>query len=71
LEYPLENLNFNERNEAFDFITQPDNGWTMVAVTNDDCFAKRADKIAIMENGAIVKVGTYEEMKNIANFKTY
>lgn len=71
LEYPLENLSFNERNEAFDFITKSDNGWTMIAVTNDDCFAKRADRIAIMENGAIVKVGTYEEMKNIANFKTY
>lgn len=71
LEYPLENLSFNERNEAFDFITKSDNGWTMIAVTNDDCFAKRADRIAIMENGAIVKVGIYEEMKNIANFKTY
>lgn len=71
LEYPLENLNFNERNAAFDFITKSDNGWTMVAVTNDDCLAKRADRIAIMENGAIVKVGTYDEMKKIVDFKTY
>lgn len=71
LEYPLENLNQEEREMAYDYLMTIENKWTLIAVTNDDCLASKADKIVIMDNGRIVKMGTYAEMKEIANFKSY
>jgi len=71
LEYAFEHLDLIERKKIVDFLMDKSNTWTIVAVSNDDYLAQKADKIGIMENGTIVHFGTYKELSKIANLKSY
>lgn len=70
LEDAFEHLDEKERREIISFLTDKSNRWTMVSVSQDPYLARLSDKVLFMENGSIVKSGTYDEMKAFANFKT-
>jgi ABC-type bacteriocin/lantibiotic exporter with double-glycine peptidase domain len=64
VEEALGQIDDTERHRIIDFLTSPENSWTLVAVESDPYFAQKCDQIAIMENGKIVQKGTYSEMAN-------
>jgi ABC-type bacteriocin/lantibiotic exporter with double-glycine peptidase domain len=71
LEYAFEHIDKLERSKIIDFLTLPENKWTIIAISNDDYLAQKSDRIALMRNGAIDRIGSYEEMKTVINFKTF
>ncbi len=70
LEDTFEHIDPTERKKIIDFITSPEHGWTLVAVSSNAYLAKRCNQIAIMEGGRIAQTGNYEEMRQYTNFKT-
>ena len=64
LEDAFQHIEQNERRRIVDFITDKKNQWTIVAVSTDSHLAKKSDRIALMENGSIIKVGTFSQMKS-------
>ncbi len=70
LEDAFEPLDEQDRKKIIDFLTSKENKWTTVAVSSNSYLAKCSNRIAIMKDGVIYNSGSYEEMKNIANFKT-
>ena len=70
LEDVFEHIEETERREIFDFLTSSENAWTMVAVSSDPYIASRCDTIGLIQDGQMIRTGTYDEMKSIVNFKT-
>ena len=64
LEDPLEHIDENERRNIIDFLTSPKNNWTMITVSSDPYFAQKCDRIALMKEGRIESIGSYETLKN-------
>ena len=64
---PLDN---QERKLIIDFLTSKENNWTTIAVSSNSYLAKRSDRIVIMKDGKILSTGSYENLKDLANFKT-
>ncbi|MEM6803350.1 MAG: ATP-binding cassette domain-containing protein, partial [Bacteroidota bacterium] len=54
LENSLEHVDVLERKKIIDFLTSPENTWTLIAVSSDPYFAQKLDRILIMEDGRIV-----------------
>ena len=63
-EYTFEHIDEEHKRDIVDFITDPSNGWTVIASSSDDYIAQRFNNIVIMENGVIKKKGQYNELKN-------
>ncbi len=63
LEDPLEHIDEDEKHKIIDFLTSPENNWTMIAVSSDPYFAQKCDTIALMKDGQIEQIGTFESMK--------
>lgn len=70
LEDAFEHMDEPERRKIIDFLTAKENGWTLVAVSSDPYLASRCKHIAIMKEGTVDRVGTFEELKDSGNFKT-
>lgn len=64
LENALDQIDENERVNIIDFLTSRENEWTLVTISSDPYFAKKCDRIAMMEGGKILNTGTYNEMKS-------
>jgi ABC-type bacteriocin/lantibiotic exporter with double-glycine peptidase domain len=64
VEEAMGHIDESERHRIIDFLTSSENKWTLVAVDSDPYFAQKCDQIALMENGRIVKKGSYQEMSN-------
>jgi ABC-type bacteriocin/lantibiotic exporter with double-glycine peptidase domain len=71
LEYAFEHIDKPDRMRIIDFLTHVDNPWTMIAISNDEYLAQKTDRVALMKDGAIERVGAYEEMKSVINFKNF
>ena len=56
LEDAFEHIDEKEKREIIDFLTNPKNGWTMVAVSSDPYLIGKANKIAIMEKGRVLQI---------------
>lgn len=69
LEDALEHIDYKERCKILDFLTNRENDWTLVTVSNDREFAKRADRIILMKEGKIEADGTYQELESQINYK--
>ncbi len=50
--------------KIIDFLTEKQNKWTILAVSSNDYLAKQADRIILLKDGKVNKVGSYNEMKN-------
>lgn len=53
LENSLEHVDVLQRKKIIDFLTSPENAWTLIAVSSDPYFAQKLDRILIMEDGRI------------------
>ena len=50
--------------KIIDFITSPENQWTLVAISTDPHLAMRADKVAYMKDGQIDQIETKNSTVN-------
>ncbi|MCG8577204.1 MAG: ATP-binding cassette domain-containing protein [Flavobacteriales bacterium] len=71
LEDAFEHLEQKDRRKIIDFLTSSENKWTLVAISSDSYVAEACDNIALMKNGAIVEIGSYQQMKDQFDSKTY
>lgn len=55
LEDSLEHLDDEERKSIVDFLVNPSNEWTIVAVSSDKYFQSRVDRVLEMKNGQFTK----------------
>ncbi len=53
-----------------DCLFGPEGSWTLVCVTNDLAFARQFDRVALLENGQISAIGTYEELCTHPSFQS-
>jgi len=65
LEDAFEHLDPRELKKTIDFITSPENPWSILAVSTHPYLASKADRIHFMENGKITESGDYEAMKHL------
>ncbi len=70
LDHTFEHLDTSSARKIIDFLTRPEHPWSIVAISTNRYFARRADKVILLEKGSIKQEGTYEELKDIAGFKT-
>jgi len=52
-----------------DLLTNKENNWTLVGVSDDMEFAKKCDRVFIMRKGEIIEEGTFEEIQKCTHFK--
>jgi len=60
----FQSIKAKDKTGIIDFLTDKDQPWTMIAVSSDMYLAKKMDQIVRLENGRIMKIGNYQEMKN-------
>lgn len=53
LEDVLDHIHETERKEIIRFLTSPDNGWTLVAVSDDPYMMQECNKVGLIEDGTI------------------
>ncbi|MFC2176499.1 ABC transporter ATP-binding protein, partial [Bacteroidota bacterium] len=58
LEEALEYLDETERKQIVDFLINADNDWTIVAVSSDNYFQSKADKVIEMKGGRFTHLST-------------
>jgi ABC-type bacteriocin/lantibiotic exporter with double-glycine peptidase domain len=54
-----------DRHQITKFLTDKNQTWTVLAVSNDIDFAKQCDRVIIMNDGKIVADGTFDEVKKL------
>ncbi len=57
LNHDFQQLDQSERYKIIDFLTDRTNSWTLVAISSDPYFVKRANRVIVLENGKIVNQG--------------
>lgn len=62
LEHAFEHIDLKERERIIDFLISADNPWTVVAVSGDPYLARKSDRVALMEDGKIIRSGKYPEV---------
>jgi len=62
-------LQQEDREQAAKMLTAPDRPWTLVAVTNDPMLASRCDRVIVLQDGEIVKQGTFEEIQRSKHYR--
>jgi ABC-type bacteriocin/lantibiotic exporter with double-glycine peptidase domain len=67
LEDVLDVVSEDRQRTLSDFLMAKERGWTLVAITTDAYMAQLADRVILMEDGRIVRQGTYSEMSDIFN----
>jgi len=55
LKDPLDHFKYNEANEVMDFLTNPENGWALVVVSENERWASRCGRVVYFEDGKILK----------------
>ncbi len=71
LENTFEHLDKKEASRIIDFLISPKNHWSIVAVSSNEYFAKKADNIIILDKGEIDFNGNYNEVRQTTKFNTY
>lgn len=64
LEDPFQHIDISERKEIIDFLLSEENDWTLVAVSSDHYLAESVDRIALMEDGKIIRSGPLSQMSD-------
>jgi len=55
LKDPLDHFKPHEANDVMDFLTDPDNGWALVVVSENERWASRCGRVVYFEDGKILK----------------
>ena len=61
-------LQKQDREKIFDFITSKDVPWTLAIITDDPALASRCDRVIIMKKGEIIESGTYDMISKSPHF---
>ena len=64
----LHNLDQADRMRVINFLTAPENNWTLIIVTDDPMVAAKCDRILIMKDGKIIESGSYEQIVSCPHF---
>lgn len=51
-----------ERLKLIQFLTDPNNKWTLIAVSNDPIIMSACDKVFYMKNGSVLEEGTFAQV---------
>ena len=62
-------MELSEREKIVAELTSKNLAPTLVAVTNDENFARNCDKVMLLENGTVVEFGPYSEVSNSQEYK--
>lgn len=68
LEEPVANLNFRDRERIARHLTDPNQPWTMVCVTEDALLASLCNRVLILREGQIVFDGTFEQVRETEHY---
>ena len=68
IEELMANLEQIDRLKIASLLTDKNQSWTLVAVTDDAELASRCDRIIVMKEGEIIIEGTFEEIKKTVHF---
>lgn len=63
-EYTFEHIDLEDKAKIVDFLVDKQHPWTIVASSKDKLLAEKFDRVVLMDQGTIVKGGTYDELKN-------
>lgn len=63
-EYTFEHIDKIDKERILNFIFAKEHPWTVVATSTDHFMMKKSDKIALMSNGRIERIGQYEDIKH-------
>ena len=69
IEELMANLEHIDRLRIATLLTDKDQPWTLVAVTDDAELASRCDRIIVMKSGEIIAEGVFEDIKKTTHFK--
>lgn len=69
LEEFLHNLEREDRNQITEFLCDHVHNWTLIGISNDPIFAKKCDRIIILEAGKVLDEGTYSEIQQKPYFR--
>ena len=64
MDQPLQHLDKSDKVDISNYLTAPDKKWTLIVATNDVAMASRCDRIIVLKDGEIIRIGTYEEINN-------
>jgi ABC-type bacteriocin/lantibiotic exporter with double-glycine peptidase domain len=64
MEYITDGLRSEEKAKIIDFLTDKSNNWTLVTASKNHYFAQKCDKIVLVEEGRVLKTGTYHDLKD-------
>ncbi|MFN8286293.1 MAG: ATP-binding cassette domain-containing protein [Chitinophagales bacterium] len=62
-------LELEEQDALIKHLTQKNNPYTLVAVTNDEAFARRCDRIMLLDEGKIIEFGPFDEVSKSPEFQ--
>lgn len=68
LEDNINQLNRKDRKVFIDYLLSPHHNWTVIMVSNDINIVKRFPQITVLDKGAIVGRGTFDEVAQIKCF---
>ncbi len=63
-------LERNEQEKMITYLTNSNHRFTLLAVTNDDSFASKCDRVILLQNGEITLQGTYAEVSNTTIYRS-
>lgn len=69
MEEPLGNLNQRDRLQIAHFLTDKKHPWTLVCASEDPVIAALCDRVIVLQDGAIVFDGTFEEVQKTVHFE--
>ncbi len=67
IEDVLDAISEERYRSVIDFLMDKENGWTLVAISSDPYLAQKADRVVLMENGSVTRMGTYDDLKDVFN----
>ncbi len=62
-------LEIEEQNTLINYLTRKDKPYTLVAVTNDEAFARSCDRIILLEDGRVVQHGPFDEVSKSVEYR--
>jgi ABC-type bacteriocin/lantibiotic exporter with double-glycine peptidase domain len=60
----------SERENVIDLLTDKNQKWTLVVVSNDPTLAAKCDRVFVMKEGEIISQGPYDEVSKHTCFQT-
>lgn len=65
----MANLEYTDRIRIAELLTDKNQPWTLIAVTDDPELARRCDRVIVMRDGQIIMDDTFDAVKKTEHFK--